>query len=162
MWVVDLGKSTGEEVCYFKTHGAQGSLVVTCAAKRKPPALPDAFDVELQGKGFTNGKDDRPRVAVLYRDALKQRFESAEQLIYSDLDWGDDEVGQVAAVLASGAAPRLQILNLGGNHVGDEGATRLAEAFRTPGALPNLQRLLLGQTQLGDKGAACLAEASTR
>ncbi|CAK0882498.1 unnamed protein product [Prorocentrum cordatum] len=138
-FLVDLGQATGDETSYFGHRFCDVSLVHTCAAGRKAPALPDAFEAELHSKGFTNGKDDRPRVAELYRSAFAQRFESAERLVYASLGWGDEEVRQVAAVLASGAVPRLQELNLFGNRVGDEGAAALAEAFRAPGALPSLQ-----------------------
>eukprot|EP00959_Pyramimonas_sp_CCMP1952_P446402 9346422-Pyramimonas_sp.AAC.1 len=64
---------------------------MTCAAGRKAPALPDASEAELHSKGFTNGKDDRPRVAELYRSAFAQRFESAERLVYQNLGWGSEE-----------------------------------------------------------------------
>ncbi|CAK0897225.1 unnamed protein product, partial [Prorocentrum cordatum] len=136
-YVVDLGRALDRD------EGISGYYFwhYTCAAGRKAPALPGAFEAELHGKGFTNGKDDRPRVAELYRSAFAQRFESAERLVYESLGWGDEEVRQVAAVLASGAAPRLQVLHLGKNRVGDEGAAALAEALRAPGALPSLQTL---------------------
>ncbi|CAK0866676.1 unnamed protein product [Prorocentrum cordatum] len=130
--LVDLGQATGDENDYVES-------TLTGAAGRKAPALPDAFELELQSKGFTNGKDDRPRVAKLYRSAFAQRFESAERLVYTGLDWGDEEFRQVAAVLTSVALPRLQALNLSYNSMGDEGAAALAEALRAPGALPSLQ-----------------------
>ncbi|CAK0829396.1 unnamed protein product [Prorocentrum cordatum] len=137
--LLDLGRSTGAETDY-------GALMAACATGRRAPLLPDAFDVQLQSKGFTNGKDDRPRVAELYRSAFAQRFEAAE-------------AQQLAAVLASGAAPRLQGLDLHGNRVGDEGAERLAEALSAPGALPRLQWITLFENRVGDEGAARLAEA---
>ena len=90
-WISALGERGLED---FKAFGTEGSLVTTCATKRKPPVLPDAFDVELEDKSFTNGKDDFPAVAKLYRDAFKQRFASVEMLVYANLDWGDKEVGQ--------------------------------------------------------------------
>ncbi|CAK0853149.1 unnamed protein product, partial [Prorocentrum cordatum] len=145
--LLDLGRSTGAETLYI-------ALVHNCAAGRRAPLLPDAFDVELQSKGFTNGKDDRPRVAELYRSAFAQRFEAAEHLRYDGLQWGDEEAQQLAAVLASGAAPRLQELHLADNRVGDEGAARLAEALRAPGALPQLQLLCLHNNPLGGPGRA--------
>ncbi|CAK0906553.1 unnamed protein product, partial [Prorocentrum cordatum] len=157
--VVDLGQATGDEREYYGQFGSDVSLVHTCAAGRKAPALPDAVEAELHSKGFTNGKNDRPRVAELYRSAFAQRFESAELLRYARLGWGDEQVRQVAAVLASGAAPRLQRLYLSSNRVGDEGAAALAEALRAPGALPRLQRLYLFDNRVGDEGAAALAEA---
>ena len=92
--LVDMGKSTGKEHCYFEDFDTEGSLVATCAAKRKPPILPDEFDIELKDKGFTNGSTDHPLVAKLYRAAFEQRFESVTELIFANLDWGDKEVGQ--------------------------------------------------------------------
>ncbi|CAK0866673.1 unnamed protein product [Prorocentrum cordatum] len=150
--LVDLGQATGDENDYVES-------TLTGAAGRKAPALPDAFELELQSKGFTNGKDDRPRVAKLYRSAFAQRFESAERLVYTGLDWGDEEFRQVAAVLTSVALPRLQALNLSYNSMGDEGAAALAEALRAPGALPSLQTLNLSFNSMGAEGAAALAEA---
>ncbi|CAK0863806.1 unnamed protein product [Prorocentrum cordatum] len=150
--LLDLGRCTGAETHY-------GELLETCRAGRRAPLLPDAFDEELQSKGFTNGKDDRPRVAELYRSAFAQRFEAAEELLYGGLQWGDEEAQQLAAVLASGALPQLQELDLGDNRVGDEGAARLAEALRAPGALPQLQELYLGNNPLGVGGRAALRAA---
>ncbi|CAK0833706.1 unnamed protein product [Prorocentrum cordatum] len=156
--LVDLGQATGDETAYLGNFGSD-ALVSTCAAGRKAPALPDAFEAELHSKSFTNGKDDRPRVAELYRWAFAQRFESAEQLVYAGLEWGDEEFRQVAAVLTSVALPSLQVLGLARNRVGDEGAAALAEALRAPGALPSLQVLSLDENLVGDEGAAALAEA---
>ncbi|CAK0840098.1 unnamed protein product [Prorocentrum cordatum] len=151
--LVDLGRSTRAETCYFCDWGCARSLVTTCAAGRRAPVLPNAFNMQLQSKGFTNGKDDWPRVAELYRLAFAQRFEATEKLNYEGLQWGDEEAQQLAAVLASGAAPRLRELCLEGNRVGDEGAARLAEALRSPGALPQLQVLYLSANRVGDEEA---------
>ncbi|CAK0823045.1 unnamed protein product [Prorocentrum cordatum] len=186
-FLVDLGLLTGDETCYFGGFGTddfEGSLVKTCAAGRKAPLLPDAFEAMLWSKGFTNGKDDRPRVAELYREAFAQRFESAESLGYSRLCWGDEEVEQLATVLTSGAAPRLMRFYLADNRVGDEGAARLAAALgalqelrvlglrhnrvadegvarlaAALGALPELRELRLGGNRVGDEGVVCLAAA---
>ncbi|CAK0867735.1 unnamed protein product [Prorocentrum cordatum] len=119
--LVDLGRSTGAEALYSE-------LVDTCTAGRRAPLLPDAFDVQLQSKGFTNGKDDRPRVAELYRSAFAQRFEAAKVLRYGALEWGDEAAQQLAAVLASGAAPQLRELDLGKT----AWATRAPRGWRRP------------------------------
>ncbi|CAK0896710.1 unnamed protein product [Prorocentrum cordatum] len=74
-FLVVLGRATGDEIRYYGF--ADCSLMHTGSAGRKAPALPDAFEAELHSKGFTNGKDDRPRVAELYpvgvRAALRVR-----------------------------------------------------------------------------------------
>ena len=54
------------------------------------------------------------------------------------LGWGDTEVVQLAEVLASGAAPRLERLNLLYNEIGDEGCQALAAALKG-GAAPSLK-----------------------
>jgi len=150
---LNLGLSTGDEISYSK-------LVEVCSAERKPPVFPDAFEVELQRKAFTNGKDDRPRVAELYRDAFAKRLQYSQRLLFRNLQWDDEHMKQlVTALAASGAGPNLQLLDLRGNRAGDEGAARLAEAFRAPGAFPKLRELNLSENQLGAAGAAHLAEA---
>ncbi|CAK0806455.1 unnamed protein product [Prorocentrum cordatum] len=150
---LNLGLSTGDEISYRK-------LVEVCSAERKPPVFPDAFEVELQRKAFTNGKDDRPRVAELYRDAFAKRLQYSQRLLFRNLQWDDEHMKQlVTALAASGAGPNLQLLDLRGNRAGDEGAARLAEAFRAPGAFPKLRELNLSENQLGAAGAAHLAEA---
>ena len=97
--------------------------------------LPNNFKEQLELKGFTNGSTDRPLVARLYRDAFEQRFEKADELELDGLKWGDIEVKALAEVLASGAARRLRVVNLGDNDIGPEGAAALA------GALPSLPAL---------------------
>ncbi len=62
-------------------------------------------------------------------------------------------------MLASGAAPLLEVLHLGRNRVGDAGALALAEALRG-GAAPALQRLLLfDNREIGADGAAAVLAA---
>ena len=54
------------------------------------------------------------------------------------LGWGDAEAAQLAEVLASGAAPRLETLYLPSNKIGDEGCKALAAALKE-GAAPSLK-----------------------
>ena len=72
------------------------SLVRRCAAGRKAPVLPSALERDLEDKGFTNGKDDRPRVAKLYKSSFAQRFESVEVLRYQSLGWGNEQAKQAS------------------------------------------------------------------
>jgi Ran GTPase-activating protein (RanGAP) involved in mRNA processing and transport len=118
--------------------------------------LPSRLNEDLEHKQFTNGKDDRPAVAVLYRKGFEERFVAVEWLSYYHLSWGDAEAKAVAAVLAAGAAPKLEKLYLAGNSIGDEGARALA------GALPSataLKVLNLESNSIGDEGARALVEA---
>ena len=122
---LDLGKMrAGKEYEYY-------SLRYDCTkgGGRRPPLLPSAFAAELETKSFTNGKDDKPLVKRLYEDAFEEQFGKATELKYWSLGWGDAEAAQLAEVLASGAAPRLEKLRLNGNKIGDEGCKALAAAL---------------------------------
>ena len=74
----------------------------------------------------------------LYEAAFEEQFGKVTVLLYIDLGWGDAEAAQLAEVLASGAAPRLETLYLGGNKIGDEGCKALAAALKE-GAAPSLK-----------------------
>jgi hypothetical protein len=65
----------------------------------------------------------------------------------------------VAAVLAAGAAPKLRLLNLGGNSIGDAGARALAAALPIATALESLD---LSSNAIGSGGACALAQALPR
>jgi len=89
-------------------------------------------------KSFTNGKDDKPLVKRLYEAAFEEQFGKATELSYQDIGWGDAEAAQLVELLASGAAPRLEKLELCGNKIGDEGCKALAAALKE-GAAPSLK-----------------------
>ncbi|EOD06775.1 hypothetical protein EMIHUDRAFT_106703 [Emiliania huxleyi CCMP1516] len=151
----DLGKMrAGVEYGY-------GSLIDDCVQDggRRPPLLPSAFAAELEKKSFTNGKDDKPLVKQLYEAAFKEQFGKATVLNYRGLGWGDAEAAQLAEVLASGAAPRLERLELQRNKIGDEGCKALAAALGKEGAAPRLETLSLGENKIGDEGCKALAAA---
>ena len=74
----------------------------------------------------------------MYKDAFEEQFGKATMLYYVQLGWGDAEAAQLAEVLASGAAPRLETLRLSGNRIGDEGCMALAAALKE-GAAPSLK-----------------------
>ena len=138
-----------------------GSLVDDCRKEggRSPPLLPSAFAAELEKKSFTNGKDDKPLVKRLYEAAFEEQFGKATKLDYARLGWGDAEAAQLAEVLASGAAPRLEKLNLSRNEIGEEGCKALAAALGKEGAAPRLEKLELAFNKIGDEGCKALAAA---
>jgi len=129
----DLGKLSGYERNAI-------DVIASCArgGSRPAPLLPEQFAERLEAKRFTNGKDDKPLVAGLYKQAFEEEFGKAETLHYAGLGWGDAEAIQVSKLLASGAAPRLLKLYLNGNPIGDEGVKALAEAI-AGGAAPALK-----------------------
>ena len=139
----------------------QPSLIGDCTQDggRRPPLLPSAFAAELESKSFTNGKDDKPLVKRLYEAAFKERFGKATVLDYGMLGWGDADAAQLAEVLASGAAPRLERLQLFGNKIGDEGCKALAAALGKEGAAPRLKELYLNRNKINDEGCKALAAA---
>jgi hypothetical protein len=148
--VLDLGKNMCKE--------GQGwrRWETACTLGRRAPVLPSAMEKKLALKHFTNNKADRPAVAGLYRKGFEERFGAVQVLTYELLGWGADEAKAVAAVIASGAAPKLWELSLRANSIGDEGARTLV------GALPSLtalQRLELGVNKIGSEGARALAWA---
>ena len=137
------------------------SLIRDCTQSggRRPPLLPSAFAAELEDKSFTNGKDDKPLVERLYEAAFQEQFGKATGLRYGDLGWGDAEAAQLADVLASGAALRLERLELRMNKIGDEGCEALAAALGKEGAAPRLEVLDLEFNAIGDEGCKALAAA---
>ena len=152
---LDLGKMRGGKEYDYR------SLIDDCtqAGGRRPPLLPSAFAAELETKSFTNGKDDKPLVKRLYEAAFEEQFGKATELDYNNLGWGDAEAAQLAEVLASGAAPRLEKLNLDDNEIGDEGCKALAAALGKEGAAPRLETLGLCIKKIGDEGCKALAAA---
>ncbi|EOD17296.1 hypothetical protein EMIHUDRAFT_244151 [Emiliania huxleyi CCMP1516] len=154
---LDLGKMRGGKVYNWSSLRAD----CTRGGGRRPPLLPSAFAAELEKKSFTNGKDDKPLVKRLYEAAFEEQFGKATGLGYGGLGWGDAEAAQLAEVLASGAAPRLETLYLGGNKIGDEGCKALAAALGKEGAVPRLETLtlFLGANRIGDEGCKALAAA---
>ena len=129
----DLGKLSGYEQDY---HAVLGSCAM--GGGRPAPLLPGQFAERLEAKRFTNGKDDKPLVAGLYKQAFEDEFGKAETFFYGRLGWGDAEAIQLSKLLASGAAPKLKQLHLVNNRIGDEGVKALAEAI-AGGAAPALQ-----------------------
>ncbi|EOD06662.1 hypothetical protein EMIHUDRAFT_258811, partial [Emiliania huxleyi CCMP1516] len=152
---LDLGlMRDGEEYDYYSLRHE-----CTKGGGRRPPLLPSAFAAELETKSFTNGKDDKPLVKQLYEAAFEEQFGKATKLDYRGLGWGNAEAAQLAEVLASGAVPRLEELDLGDNKIGDEGFEALAAALGKEGAVPRLEQLYLEGNKIGDEGCKALAAA---
>ena len=117
-----------------------GSLTHACRLGRPPPLHPDDFAAALETKSFTSKKADLKMVAALYRRAFETRVAEAEQLVYSGLGWGDDEVKVLCRALVAAASCRLLLLD--GNAVGNEGVLALVTCLRS-GAAPRLAKIVL-------------------
>jgi hypothetical protein len=147
--VFDLGKDTGKGVVADRFY-----LASACTRGRRTPLLPSALEEELALKHFTNGKDDQPAVAELYRKSFEERFGAVNKLQYRQLNWGAAEAKAVAAVLAAGVALNLQQLDLMDNYIGDKGAFALAGALPSATALMSLD---LSRNLIRQEGARALA-----
>jgi len=150
---LDLGLMSGEAI-------GRTQFIEECTQNggRRPPLLPSQFAAELETKWFNNGKDDKPLAKRLYEAAFDEQFGKATDLFYSNLGWGDAGAAQLAAVLASGAAPRIETLWLDGNQIGDEGCKALAATLEE-GIAPLLEKLYLFHNKIGDEGCKALAAA---
>lgn len=120
-------------------HSA-GSVTHTCRAGRPPPLHPDEFTRQLGDKSFTSKNADLKMVAALYRRAFETRVAEAEQLVYSGLGWGDDEVKVLCRALVAASSCRLLLLD--GNAIGNEGVLALVTCLRS-GAAQRLAKIVL-------------------
>jgi hypothetical protein len=103
----------------------------TCKVQRSPPLTTTEFARQLEQKSFTSKKSDLPTVVRLYEQAYASRLAEVMSFSFDGLEWGDGEAKQLAAVIATGALPKLSYLSLRGNHISPEGWTAIADAFWT-------------------------------
>jgi len=150
---LDLGLLEGGE-----TRKEEIVRKCTKGGGRKPPLLPDEFEQVIATKSFTNGKDDRPLVARLYRDSFAEQFGKVKALNYGGLGWGDAEAAQLARVIGSGALPKLDYLNLARNQIRDQGMTAFAGSLGK-GGLPSVTFLNLYLNTIGQQGMAAFADS---
>lgn len=107
------------------------SVCRACAAGRAPPPTPQAFADALRSRHFSEGLVDCHWVGAAYANAFLQVFGGAEELIFNELQWGNVEALQLAAILP--CCHRLRKLALYGNRIYEEGAAALvAVAPRCP------------------------------
>ena len=124
-----------------------------CKVQRAPPLTPVEFARQLATKSFTSKKADMPTVLRLYEQAYTSRLGELKSWDLSGLDWDDDAAKQVAAVLASGVAAKIALINLRGNRITATGLHAIANAVYSRGAdghlvVPKLYSVMLD----GDHG----------
>ena len=97
---LDLAKRTDNAIghAYGSDWNPDYMLENVCAAARLPPLLPDEVRRRLDEKKFTS-KADMEVVDRLYRLFFDGAADSATQLDFSGLDWGEAEVQQLKEVL---------------------------------------------------------------
>lgn len=173
--VLDLGKvryDAATSALCTRTHYSQTLLTTreqilrACHGARKPPLMPDEFSKILDKLSFTNGKDDRPRVAKIQEKAFDIAFGGVKQLKYNHLKWDAEGAMAIASVLASGAAPELEELHLDDNRIDDQGLKRLAadmlqgpEGGNRCSTVPKLRILSLRNCNITSDGIFGLKEA---
>ncbi len=113
----------------------------------------------LAMKKFTNGKQDHPRVAQLYRQSFWNLLGTTAVLSFTHVGWGDEEAKQVATVLASGALRALTSLLLSANDIGDQGMRALATAIEDAD-LPQLTRVDVADKPRASAEAAAAVQAA--
>ena len=97
------------------------------------------------------------KVIELYRSFFEGVSQSAVELNFDGLEWGDAEVVQLAAVLPSFV--RLETLSLDNNKIGDAGMAALAEAIAKEGAFPSLTTITLRGNPASDEAKQAVEEA---
>ena len=186
---LDLAKRTDKAMgfAYGGPWNPEAKLEGVCAAARMPPLLPDEVRRRLDEKKFTS-KADVGVVDGLYRAFFDGAADSATQLDFSGLDWGEAEAQQLKEVLPR--FTRLKALDLTDNKLGAAGASAIASLLKmtqlgvqisslkcatqprtlpqwlpvlsapidTPHHQPHSSARSLRSNDLGPKGAAALAE----
>ena len=136
-------------------------------AAREPPMAPAAFASMLEAGvasgaiKFTNRGDVRV-VVTIYGKAFAAEMAAVVSLYYVNLGWDDAQMRTVIEALraahADGGLRKVEVLELGGNKMGD-GAVAALAALLEEGAMPNLKKLVLERNQIADDGVAALASA---
>lgn len=113
------------------------SLSLACRPRRRPPPTPEAFEAAVKTRTFVE-EADRDVVVRLYSLAFFEIVIAAEELLFNDLNWGDEEAVQLAKFLPR--CRRLRKLALYGNRINEEGAMAIAEVLQS---CPTLEELWL-------------------
>ena len=127
---LDLAKRTDRamEFAYGGSWIQEAMLEGVCAAARPPPLLPDEVRRRLDEKKFTS-KADVGVVDGLYRAFFDGAADSATQLDFSGLGWGEAEAKQLEVVLPH--FTQLKTLDLSSNKLGAAGASAIASLLKT-------------------------------
>ena len=106
---LDLAKRTDRamRMAYAWSGPPEYMLEGVCAAARPPPLLPDEVRRRLEQEKKFTAKADVGVVDGLYRDFFGGAADSATQLDFSGLGWGEAEVQQLKEVL-----PRFTLLKV--------------------------------------------------
>ena len=124
-----------------------------CMGRRCVPLRSDVVrHLLFTEKKFTTDAD-KEVVADLYESFFNDVAGSCAGLFFSGLHWTDKEIRDLASSLQF--FEKLEMLNLVGNKITDEGAVALADALKD---LKHLRRLDLRRNKIGLVGAAALRD----
>lgn len=112
------------------------------ALRRAPPLSAPHFIEKIKGKRF-NAPADRELVIREYRAAVEDGFNSLDKLIFSRLDWSDEDVAVLASCFEEVPCPNVQELDLSWNDMRTGAGMDAIGAAIGRGALHSLQRLNL-------------------
>jgi len=138
----------------------------TFGAKRPPFSLPQ-FERRVAQCSFTNQFDDLPLVSRIYRKGFETVFaKTITSMEFARVNWGDDEVIQLAEVFEYGELPHLTRLDLSAGRIGPQGCHALSRALSKVENTPELILVSLSfNRKIGDLGClamtACLGRFET-
>ena len=114
--------------------------VVASEPYRRPaPLTPAALARLVARKRFTSKKGDLPMVIALNTRTILSIFRDMKVVKYASIDWGDDEVVQLAEVLPlCTSATELSLAN--NKNISVRGAKALAAAFAEGAMSRNMER----------------------
>lgn len=104
-------------------------------------------------KKITNASDYSV-LQTRYSEAFDAIMGSAEQLVYRDLAWGNEEASKLGSTLRLCQA--LRSLDLSRNHISDEGVIEIIDAIIE---CPTLERFVLSGNRVSDAGTQHIANA---
>ena len=149
--LINLSKLKGDEETL-------GDIVGKGKKTRPAPMAPAAFR-QLIETGIEDGTikvpdpGDVDTITEMYKRAFLGEMSIATELNYSSLDWGDAQISELSAALASAHAERsldhLANLILDHNKISDLGLASIVEAA-TAGAMANLDILNLSYNLIED------------
>ena len=158
---LDLKKRTDEAMRGYggllATLILEQTLEGVCAVARPPPLLPDEVLRRLEQEKKFTAKADVGVVDGLYRDFFGGAADSATQLDFSGLDWGEAEAQQLNVVLPR--FTRLKMLKCAMQpRTLPQWLPVLSAPIDTPHHQPHSSARSLRSNGLGPKGGAALAE----
>lgn len=117
----------------------------------RAPQVPARFNGEIDGKSFSCGDVDVPRVKQLYRESFEFMFEHVRYLDFGGLEWGDEVALQLIELFQGDYVPHLKVLKLSRNRLGVPFCQSLVGCLHQ-----QLDILDLSWNPIGTEGAVCL------